>query len=335
MMDKNSQEYAVLLQQYTSSLNEYNLAYESFTNQINELYEDCFCITSLENSNVITINIHNDHNIIYPSNTWSFSYSTDNGYTWTDITINPATSNTWTITEIDSSKNILFRGNNNTTLECVQIIPSKTYNVSGNILSLLDGDYSEIDELEDYCFYNFFYRSKVKDASRLILPDFTSKGCYGYMFYYSQVSKPPELPATTLAEGCYSYMFYACTYLEYCPALPATTLAVSCYAAMFRNCTALTEAPELPALACVQTCYAEMFYGCTNLKACPSIAAIHMATSCYDSMFRGCTSLLTPAALPAQLARGEGDVPGEPYAAYCYRRMFQGCTSFFLCSKIP
>ena len=40
MMDKNSQEYAVLLQQYTSSLNEYNLAYESFTNQINGLYEE-------------------------------------------------------------------------------------------------------------------------------------------------------------------------------------------------------------------------------------------------------------------------------------------------------
>ena len=46
-----------------------------------------------------------------------------------------------------------------------------------------------------------------------------------------------------------------------------------------------------------------MYQGCTNLKACPSIAAIHMAPYCYESMFRGCTSLLTPAALPAQLAR--------------------------------
>ena len=302
---------------------------------INALYEDCFCITSLENSNVITINIHNDHDGIYPSGTWSFSYSTDNGYTWADITINPATSNTWAITEIDSSKNILFRGNGNTTLECVQIIPSKTYNVSGNILSLLDGDYSEINKLEDYCFYNFFNQLNVKDASRLILPDFTSKNCYGLMFYYSKVSKPPVLPATTLAEGCYIYMFTGCKSLEYCPDLPATTLATLCYASMFRVCKLINEAPELPALTCAQQCYAEMFIGCSNLKTCPSIAAIHMAPYCYKSMFRNCTSLLTPAALPAQLARSEGDITGEPYAPYCYEYMFAGCKSLTYAPYLP
>lgn len=294
---------------------------------INALYEDCFCITSLENSNVITININNDHNAEYPSGTWSFSYSTDNGYTWTDITINPATTDTWDITEIDSGKNFLLRGNNNTTLEGVQIRPSKTYNASGNILTLLDGDYSEIDELEDYCFYYLFNKSNIKDASRLILPDFTSEGCYQYMFYYSKLSKPPVLSATELSDYCYYNMFRGCTYLEYCPALPATTLAGACYADMFRGCTLINEAPELPALTCTQNCYTEMFVGCTNLKACPSIAAIHMAPYCYESMFRNCTSLLTPAVLPAQLARAEGDITGEPYAPYCYRRMFQGCTS--------
>ena len=131
---------------------------------INALYEDCFCITSLENSNVITIKINNTHDGGYPSGTFSFSYSTDNGYTWTDITIKTS-SDTWKITEIDSSKNFLLRGNGNTTLEGLQIMPSKTYNASGNILSLLDGDYSKIDKLEDYCFDRLFYRSNVKDAS--------------------------------------------------------------------------------------------------------------------------------------------------------------------------
>ena len=302
---------------------------------INALYEDCFCITSLENSNVITINIHDDHTGEIPSGTWSFSYSTDNGYTWTDITINSATSNTWAITEIDSGKNILFRGNDNTTLECVHIVPSKTYNVSGNILSLLDGDYSEINKLEDYCFLNFFNHSNVKDASRLILPDFTSKCCYMYMFYYSKVSKPPVLPATTLTEGCYVYMFTGCKSLEYCPALPATTLADTCYGSMFRGCKLINEAPELPALTCAPQCYKEMFISCTNLKACPSIAAIHMAPYCYESMFRNCTSLLTPAALPAQLARAEGDITGEPYAPYCYRYMFANCTSLTYAPYLP
>ena len=301
---------------------------------INALYENCFCITSLEDGNVITIKIRDDHNGDVPLRTWSFSYSTDNGYIWTDITIKTSASNI-TITEIDSCKNFLLRGNDNTTLEGLQIMPSKTYNVSGNILSLLDGDYSEIDKLEDYCFYYLFYRSNVKDASRLIFPDFTSKNCYDSMFSHSKVSKPPALPATTLTEGCYIYMFYGCKYLEYCPALPATTLAYACYGGMFRGCTLINEAPELPALSCAQYCYSNMFVDCTNLKACPSIAAIHMAPYCYDSMFRNCTSLLTPAALPAQLARAEGDITGEPYAPYCYRRMFQSCTSLTYAPYLP
>ena len=301
---------------------------------INALYDNCFCITSLENGNVITINIYDDHTGVIPSRTWGLSYSTDNGYTWTDITISSASSNI-TITEIDSGKNFLLRGNGNTTLECVHIKPSKTYNVSGNILSLLDGDYSEIDKLEDYCFYHLFYRSNVKDASRLILPDFTSKSCYYFMFAYSKVSKPPVLPATELSDGCYGFMFNGCKYLEYCPALPATTLADNCYGYMFQGCKLINEAPELPALSCTQNCYSNMFVACTNLKACPSIAAIHMAPYCYDSMFRNCTSLLTPAALPAQLARAAGDITGEPYAPYCYRRMFQNCTSLTYAPYLP
>lgn len=301
---------------------------------INALYEDCFCITSLENSNVITIKIDDTHGGGYPSGTFGFSYSTDNGYTWTDITIKTA-SDTWTITEIDSGKNFLLRGNNNTTLEGLQIMPSKTYNASGNILSLLDGDYSEIDKLEDYCFYHLFSRSNIKDASRLILPNFTSIGCYNFMFLYSKVSKPPVLPATELSDFCYAYMFYGCKYLKYCPALPATTLFTGCYADMFRGCTLINEAPELPALTCATSCYTDMFFGCTNLKACPSIAAIHMAPHCYNSMFRGCTSLLTPATLPAQLARAEGDTTGEPYAPNCYRYMFSGCTSLTYAPYLP
>lgn len=301
---------------------------------INALYDNCFCITSLENSNVITIKIYSTHDGGHPSGTFSFSYSTDNGYTWTDITIKTS-SDTWKITEIDSSKNFLLRGNDNTTLEGLQIMPSKTYNASGNILSLLDGDYSEIDKLEDYCFYHLFSNSNIKDASRLILPDFTSFGCYNYMFNYSKVSKPPVLPATELSDFCYAYMFRGCKYLEYCPALPATTLSTGCYAYMFSGCTLINEAPELPALTCAASCYSNMFFGCTNLKACPSIAAIHMASQCYNSMFRGCTSLLTPAALPAQLARAEGDTTGEPYAPNCYRYMFSGCTSLTYAPYLP
>lgn len=40
IMDPNSEEYALLLQQYNSSLNEYTLAYDAFINQINQMYEE-------------------------------------------------------------------------------------------------------------------------------------------------------------------------------------------------------------------------------------------------------------------------------------------------------
>lgn len=50
---------------------------------------------------------------------------------------------------------------------------------------------------------------------------------------------PPALPATELAEECYHLMFTDCTSLNVAPTLPATVLRKSCYAGMFRNCSML------------------------------------------------------------------------------------------------
>ncbi len=82
----------------------------------------------------------------------------------------------------------------------------------------------------------------------------------------TELTKAPELPATTLAEYCYYHMFKGCTNLTKAPVLPATTLVKDCYNQMFYECTELTKAPELPATTLVRNCYAQMFQGCTKLN---------------------------------------------------------------------
>ena len=89
---------------------------------------------------------------------------------------------------------------------------------------------------------------------------------FNELFYGSQLTTAPKLPATTLTGRCYLSMFKNCTALTTAPKLPATTLAKLCYEDMFSGCTALTTAPKLPATKLVQQCYATMFYKCSKLN---------------------------------------------------------------------
>lgn len=94
-----------------------------------------------------------------------------------------------------------------------------------------------------------------------------SHHCYVDLFNScSQLTTPPELPATTLTSSCYLNMFNSCSNLTKAPKLPATTLASSCYNNMFIACTKLEELPELPALTLPTYCYYQMFYWCSKIK---------------------------------------------------------------------
>lgn len=144
-------------------------------------------------------------------------------------------------------------------------------NLSGNIMSLLFGDYFEGQtDLTDYdnAFRGLFYNCDIIDASQLILPATTlTDYCYYSMFQEcTSLTAAPVLPATTLTTGCYAYMFKECTSLTAVPKLPATTLGVLCYTNMFENCSSIVTAPELPATTLVDSCYYGMFYGCTKLN---------------------------------------------------------------------
>lgn len=224
----------------------------------------------------------------------TISYSTDNGQTWTEIT----SSTGGTSFNVSAGDKVLFKGENNayasgTARYSTFNGSTATFNVEGNIMSLIYGDdfAGHTTLSEPNCFPTFFKSTNVVDASRLILSGM-GQNCYQGMFNACyNLTSAPELPATTLASGCYSSMFNACTSLTTAPELPATTLVSSCYDQMFRGCTSLTEAPSLPATTLAERCYYRMFFNCTSLSTAPELPATTLAQSCYNRLFFGCTSL--------------------------------------------
>ena len=143
---------------------------------------------------------------------------------------------------------VQFKGNNTSGLSNSSsnylkfAISGNPVELSGNVMSLIDGIGETLVIPNDYCFSNLFSGSKVKTVSS----DF--------------------LPATTLKYCCYNDMFGSCSILVQAPELPDTNLAQRCYYNMFRNCTSLKKAPELPATKLLMQCYEYMFFGCSSLN---------------------------------------------------------------------
>lgn len=173
----------------------------------------------------------------------TISYSIDSGTTWTSLASNTysptvASGNTimWKMTSptIDTSNGI---GRFYTS--------GGTFDVEGNIMSLLYGDNFEGQTAlqGDSQFRGLFdSNTKVINASGLTLPATAmTSSCYRSMFgnCSNLVSTPTELPATSLADSCYYYMF-ARTSITSAPTLSATTLVDSCYGSMFSNCLSLS-----------------------------------------------------------------------------------------------
>lgn len=199
----------------------------------------------------------------------TLQYSLDDGETWTTLVHDTDTPT------ISAGSNILWKGSGltiDTGRGIGKFVSTGTFNVKGNIMSLLFGDdflgQTSLEGKNDV-YRNLFNRcTKLVSAENLSLPATTlADYCYSYMFYdCSGLTSAPELPSTTLASSCYDYMFYHCTSLTSAPELPATTLANNCYFYMFSGCTSLTTAPALPATTLKSYCYGYMFQGCTNLS---------------------------------------------------------------------
>lgn len=240
--------------------------------------------TKTDNKNkYLTFNITSNGNINVPTGT---TYSI-NGAEW---------ENTGTTITVNRGETIRFKGNNSTYNNNTFSGSTASFEVEGNIMSLIYGDdFKNKLTISGYNTFASLFRNctNLVSAENLILPANTlATWCYASMFYgCTSLTTAPELPATTLATYCYYQMFANCTSLKTAPALPATTLADSCYNSMFQSCTSLTTAPTLPATTLAQYCYSTMFNGCTSLTTAPKLPARTLATSCYSNMFNGCTSL--------------------------------------------
>ena len=175
------------------------------------------------------------------------SYSKDNGTTWTDIT---ATSEGVEINVVAGDK-VLIKANNaryayDKNNFCAFYGGTATYNVKGNIMSLIYGDnfIGQIRLTEEWGLSQVFNYSKIISAEYLIMPaTILTSDCYRATFANSEllIKSPKILPATTLSEGCYMYMFDHCASLITHPELPAITLVDNCYRGMFANSPSISR----------------------------------------------------------------------------------------------
>ena len=241
--------------------------------------------------------------------------------------------NSATTIHVENGDIIRFKGNN-ITYAGNTIISTARFNVSGNIMSLTNGDdYKTTDTLPrdsaEYDTFNslFFDCITLVSAKNLVLPALNlSYACYRHMFKgcISLTEAPEILPATNLAEECYAWMFLGCTSLVDAPVICATTLASACCRAMFWHCTGLTHAPELPATTLAENCYEIMFEGCISLTSTPRLPATKLAMHCYANMFLGCENITTVSELPA-----------TTLAENCYNSMFKGCKALTVAPELP
>lgn len=268
----------------------------------------------------------NDESVPKPKR--QLRYSLDGGSTWTY-----PTNDSYYEIYLDSGDTLMIKGSASEALVTgatlfLKLHSSRTYatfNVGGNILSVIYGDnFSGVttDSRIGTHLESLFRRSNVVSAKKLVIPFTTiTGGTLRYLFMDCKLlTETPILPATSLSYRCYSAMFKGCTALVTPMAtLPATVLAAGCYANMFEGCTSLASTPMLPAtnLTGAGWCYSTMFKGCTSLVApMATLPATTLDSGCYYEMFRDCTSLTTAPVLPATTLYSN-----------CYGYMFTSCSN--------
>ena len=173
----------------------------------------------------------------------SISYSINNG-AWTSMSSYPVTYLT-----VSAGDKVRFKGTNtsygvtDSNYSTFGTIGTSSFEVSGNIMSLLYGDnfVGQTTLSEPFIFRNLFDSTNVISAKNLILPATTlSTDCYrGFLCNCSSLVYAPELPATTLTDDCYMWMFGRDISLVKAPDLLASTLYTKSYEHMFEHCSSL------------------------------------------------------------------------------------------------
>lgn len=207
-----------------------------------------FTIRSLANNNTITLKNNGTGSAKY------FSYSTDDGETWTNFTL--TNGSTQTIATINSGDTILMKGDNATlgrdwNAGCF-FRGSQDYEIEGNLASLLysDGITYEISGGTFHFAQLFSGDTHLISAENLIINSTTlyTSSFNGTFRNCINLQKAPDLSAPTiLGNESYSSMFQNCYSLSQPPAvLSATTAQLTSYRRMFfmeNGSTAMTTSP--------------------------------------------------------------------------------------------
>lgn len=173
--------------------------------------------------------------------------------------------------------------------------PSK-FNISGNIMGLIDG-FNEVTTIPSlYCFYKLFLGvSLIYDASALRLPAKVIKGAAYYEMFRncSNMVAGPDIDGTdNSGYGGTTAMFKGCMSLVECPKFSFETVGSSACREMFMDCNELINPPKiLPATTLADSCYQSMFYSCHKIRFAPELPAKTLVNGCYTFMFADCTEL--------------------------------------------
>ena len=219
---------------------------------IEEASQDCTCnyftIRSLADNNTITLKNNS------ADGTKNFSASTDNGNTWTAITLNNSASAT--VATIQSGETILMKGNNVRLASAYDkgcyFRGSQNYEVEGNLASLLYSDGISREITGGTCHFAQLFSGDTHLISAENL----------------------QISSTKLYDNSFNGTFRACTNLQKAPDLSVpTVLGNETYSSMFQNCYSLSQPPAVLSATTAQlTTYRRMFFmenGSTAMTTSP------------------------------------------------------------------
>lgn len=244
-----------------------------------------FKITSLAANNTITL--RNNTRISSGS---SFSYSTDNGTTWSSFSL--SSGQTQTIATLESGDTILMYGTNTTLGSNYNVghyfRATGDYEISGEISSLVNGNATDTDlsGKRPYTFAMLF-----SGDTHLVSAE------------YLKVS------STALPDSCFNSTFRSCTSLVKAPELPSTVLGYESYSSMFEGCTALAYPPtelNFTTISSNGNSYNRMF--------CMSRSSKITAAMTYTPKMFGDWGSVAPATRNMQMFAGNGSLTN----IYCY-----------------
>lgn len=155
-------------------------------------------------------------------------YSIDEGENWTRTYNVDRQKVTITMPTINTGQSVIMKGVGRqmgmyykSSAEYSQIKSnSKKFNVSGVLMALLKGEFSDkntlLDETTDYSFRTLFENTKITHADKLIMPPNATKDCFNSMFKgCTELVSAPLLQALVLYQGSYKNMFNGCSKLNY------------------------------------------------------------------------------------------------------------------------